>query len=200
MIAVVDYYAGNIRSIENAFRRLGTTVKLTAKPSDLKTADAIILPGVGNFGDAMKQLEKYREALAQEVNSGKPFLGLCLGAQVILEKSAEAPGVKGLGLLKGECKKFSGNLKIPHMGWNSITPIKKTPLLAGIPKDAYFYFVHSYYPVPKDKDAIAATTDYGVTFPSVLVKDNIMATQFHPEKSGENGLQLLENFVSLCRR
>jgi len=197
MIALVDYYAGNVRSIENAFKKLGTTLTLTKKPADLEKADAIILPGVGNFGDAMKELEKYREILKKQVSEGKPFLGLCLGIQVILEKSMEAKGVKGLGLLKGECKRFSSRLKVPHMGWNSVDYKRKNPLFKGIKSGSYFYFVHSFYPVPKDSAAVAATSDYGIRFPSVLVKDNIMATQFHPEKSGENGLKLLENFLDL---
>ncbi|MFH1126182.1 MAG: imidazole glycerol phosphate synthase subunit HisH [Candidatus Altiarchaeota archaeon] len=197
MIALIDYYAGNVRSIENAFNKLGTTVTLTKKPSDLEKADAIILPGVGNFGDAMKQLETYRKTLKEEVASGKPFLGLCLGIQIILEKSMEASGVKGLGLIKGECRKFPGKLKVPHMGWNSVKYARENALFKGIPQESYFYFVHSYYPVPEDKDVIAATTEYGVTFPSVIIKDNIMATQFHPEKSGLMGLKLLENFAKL---
>lgn len=197
MIALIDYYAGNVRSIENAFKKLGTTVTLTRKPKDLEKADAIILPGVGNFGDAMKELGRYRDILSKEVAGGKPFLGLCLGIQVILEKSMEAPGVRGLGLIKGECKKFSGKFKIPHMGWNSVNYAKESPLFKGIEPESYFYFVHSYYPVPEDRKVIAATTEYGVNFPSVLIKDNIMATQFHPEKSGVSGLKLLKNFIKL---
>lgn len=197
MIALVDYYAGNVRSIENAFRRLGTEVTLARKPGVLEKADAIVLPGVGNFGDAMQHLRKYGKALKTGVDGGKPFLGLCLGIQAILEKSEEAPGVRGLGLLKGGCRRFKGNLKVPHMGWNTVGIVKKNPLFRGIKNNSCFYFVHSYYPAPADVGVIAASTEYGVTFPSVIIKDNIMATQFHPEKSGDAGLKLLKNFVDL---
>jgi len=196
MIALIDYGAGNVRSIENAFKKLGVEVKLTQKPSGLKKADAIILPGVGNFGDAMKGIGRYRKAIEAEVSAGKPFLGLCLGIQAVFDGSEEAPGVKGLGLLRGECRKFTAGLKVPHMGWNTIEAVKDTPLLRGLDKK-FFYFVHSYYPVPEDNSVVAASTEYGIKFPSVVVKDNVMATQFHPEKSGVNGLRLLENFISL---
>ncbi|MDD5111619.1 MAG: imidazole glycerol phosphate synthase subunit HisH, partial [Candidatus Altiarchaeota archaeon] len=128
---------------------------------------------------------------------GKPFLGLCLGAQVIFERSMEAPNVLGLGLLSGGCCRFTGGVKVPHMGWNTVDFKSKSPLFKGIKDGSHFYFVHSYYPAPSDAGTIAATTDYGVTFPSIIIRENIMATQFHPEKSGEAGLRLLENFVKL---
>jgi glutamine amidotransferase len=197
MIALVDYYAGNVRSIENAFRSLGAEVKLARKPGDLEKADAIILPGVGNFGDAMRHLRKYEPTIRREVEAGKPFLGLCLGIQVILEKSEESPRATGLGLLEGGCRRFKGRMKVPHMGWNTVDIIRKSPLFKGIKTGSYFYFVHSYYPLPVDREATAASTEYGVAFPSAIVKDNVMATQFHPEKSGDAGLRLLKNFVDL---
>lgn len=200
MIALIDYYAGNIRSIENAFKKLGTTITLTRKPEDLRNADAIILPGVGNFGDAMRELGGYKSILWDEVSSGKPFLGLCLGIQVILKDSEESPGVAGLGLVEGGCRRFPDALKVPHMGWNNIRPLKKIPLLEGVRPEDLFYFVHSYYPQPEDKTVVAGVTQYGVEFPSVIAKDNLMATQFHPEKSGEPGLRVLKNFLKFVRK
>ena len=195
MIALIDYGAGNLRSISNACIKLGEKVELVTEPAKLEKAEKIILPGVGNFGPAMKSLEGFREVLLEKIEKGVPFLGLCLGIQVILEGSEESPGVKGLGIIKGTCKRFPSSVKIPHMGWNSIKP-RESKLLDGIGKEDYFYFVHSYYPVPEN-DVVAATTDYGVEFPSVIEKGNVFATQFHPEKSGEPGLRVLKNFLEI---
>ncbi len=195
-IALIDYGAGNLRSISNACIKLGEKPVLVTKAEQLKRAERIILPGVGNFGSAMQSLEGFREVLMEVIDDGVPFLGLCLGIQVILESSEESPGVKGLGIIKGMCKRFPSSVKIPHMGWNSIK-IRKGRLLEGIQADDYFYFVHSYYSVPENKDMVVATTDYGIEFPSVIEKDNIFATQFHPEKSGDAGLRVMKNFLGV---
>lgn len=197
-IAILDYGAGNLRSIENACKHLGIDAEIISNPDKLKSADKIILPGVGNFGDAMKKLEKFREIIIELVDNEIPFLGLCLGIQVIFERSEESPRSKGLSIFKGYCKRFPSNLKVPQIGWNSIEIVnKKVPILKGISSGDYFYFVHSYYPVPKDKEIIATTTQYGVKFPSVIANDNVFAIQFHPEKSGRAGLKILENFLEL---
>ena len=195
-IALIDYGAGNLRSISNACIKLGEKPVLVTKAEQLKRAERIILPGVGNFGSAMQSLEGFREVLMEVIDDGVPFLGLCLGIQVILESSEESPGVNGLGIIKGMCKRFPSSVKIPHMGWNSIK-IRKGRLLEGIQADDYFYFVHSYYSVPENKDMVVATTDYGIEFPSVIEKDNIFATQFHPEKSGDAGLRVMKNFLGV---
>ncbi len=199
MIGIIDYGAGNLRSIANGFRKIGVEASVVDEPSMLEAADAIVLPGVGAFGDAMARLEAYRGALAEAVESGKPFLGLCLGEQVVFDASQESPGVSGLGLFRGECRRFAGSLKVPHMGWNTIRRVRDTPLLEGIGDGEHFYFVHSYYVVPKDDGLAAAVTEYGVAFPSVISSGNVHATQFHPEKSGDAGLKLLSNFAKIAR-
>jgi len=198
MIAVIDYGAGNIRSIQNALKKLGASAVTVTSPDGLKDASHIILPGVGSFGAAMEKLEPFQEPLRGAVDAGTPFLGLCLGIQVIFEESEESPGAAGLGLLPGTCRRFPQGMKVPHMGWNTIEKKKETQLLAGIPSGTYFYFVHSYYPVPESPSPIACETDYsGVRFPSVISQENVHATQFHPERSGEQGLKLLGNFLKL---
>jgi glutamine amidotransferase len=197
MIAVIDYGASNLKSVLNAFSSIGVKVKIARKPGEIEKADALILPGVGNFGDAMKSLAGSRKIILKKISEGTPFLGLCLGIQLIMQESEEARGVKGLGVVEGECKKFSGKIKVPHMGWNSVEVKKKNPLFEGLEDNEFFYFVHSYYPNPRDKKTIAGVTEYGIKFPSVIVKDNIYATQFHPEKSGEAGLKILDNFAKL---
>jgi imidazole glycerol-phosphate synthase subunit HisH len=200
VIAIIDYGAGNIRSIGNGLKKAGAKAEIVSDPRMLETADAIVLPGVGSFGDAMDKLARFKPAIVEAVESGKPFLGLCLGEQVIFESSEESPGTEGLGLFKGGCRRFKGQLKVPHMGWNTITLAKDTPLLAGIEGGEYFYFVHSYYVVPNDKGVIAAETDYGVRFPSVVSSGSVYACQFHPEKSGDRGLEILRNFIGLTRK
>jgi len=200
MIYIIDYGAGNLRSILNGLRKVGAEAKIADEPRMLKEADAIILPGVGAFGDAMQKLSGYKTAIVDAVESGKPFLGLCLGEQVIFDSSEESPSVAGLGLFEGECKRFRGRLKVPHMGWNTLEITKDTPLLSGIKDGEFYYFVHSYYVVPKDKSVIAAKTEYGIRFPSVVSRGNIHATQFHPEKSGERGLAILKNFVGMSKK
>jgi len=196
-VALIDYGAGNLRSIENAVKKVGGKVSVTRKPEELSDASAIILPGVGSFGSAMERLKGFKKPLTKAVEEGVPFLGLCLGIQVILDESEESPDVSGLGLIQGTCTRFTGELKVPHMGWNSIQINKKIPLLAGLGDDSFFYFVHSYYPKPTKEEVVAASTEYGVDFPSIIASDNLYATQFHPEKSGPQGLTILENFINL---
>ena len=197
-ICLIDYGAGNLRSIENALAKLGGKAETVTNPGNLAGASAIILPGVGNFGAAMEKLESFRTPIKRAVNAGTPFLGVCLGIQVIFDESDESPGVAGLGLIPGTCKRFPENMKVPHIGWNTININKETPLLNEINTGSFYYFVHSYYSVPTDEEVIAGETDYGnITFPSIIIQDNIHATQFHPERSGEKGLKLLANFLEL---
>ncbi len=200
MIAIIDYGAGNLASIANGFRKIGADTRITDDPSTLKDADAIVLPGVGAFGDAMGKLGGFGQTINDEVSSGKPFLGVCLGIQLLMQTSDESPGIEGLGLFKGTCKRFKTELKVPHMGWNTITKTKDTYLLEGIDDGEFFYFVHSYYVVPNDKGIIAAETQYDITFPSILSHKNVHATQFHPEKSSEKGLRILENFAKQTKQ
>jgi len=212
MIAVIDYGMGNLRSVEKALQVAGARTKVTSDPKDLKKAEKIVFPGVGSFGDAMRELKKLGliAPLKDAIAEGKPFLGLCLGLQLLFEKSEEAPGVKGLCVLKGEVKRFkftnderrttNDALKVPHMGWNTIgckVQGARRKVLKGIPNDAYMYFVHSYYAKPADKKVILTTTDYGMKFASGICKDNVYALQFHPEKSQALGLKILKNFVAL---
>lgn len=205
MIVVIDYGMGNLRSVQKALEIVGGKAKVTSDAKDIRKASKIVFPGVGAFGEAMVELRRRRliEPLKDAIAGGKIFLGLCLGLQLLFERSAEAPGVKGLSVLNGEVKrfKFTNNaLKVPHMGWNGIK-IKdqraKGKILEGISSGAYMYFVHSYYAVPKDKDIVITTTDYGIDFVSGIRKDNIYAFQFHPEKSQALGLKVLKNFVRL---
>ena len=201
MIAVIDYGMGNLGSVEKAIRRLGAEVKVTDKSSDLKKADKIVFPGVGAFKDAMGALNtlKLLEPLKDAIASKKPYLGICLGLELLFEESEEGGSNKGLGILKGGVVRFRDpHLKVPHIGWNQIKTQKPScPLFQGIDDNSFFYFVHSYYVIPKEKDIIAATTDYGGSFTSMVWKGNIYAVQFHPEKSQENGIRFLENFIRL---
>ena len=208
MIAVIDYGMGNLRSVEKALKIVGAKTKVTSDPKDLKRCDKLVFPGVGSFGAAMKELKRLKlaEPIKDAIAEGKPFLGLCLGLQLLFEKSEESPGVKGLCILKGESKRFkfnkfsSENLKIPHMGWNCVkknprSAIRNLKLLNGVPDNSYMYFVHSYYVKPKDKNITLTTTDYGIDFVSGIAKENIYGLQFHPEKSQALGLKILNNFV-----
>jgi imidazole glycerol-phosphate synthase subunit HisH len=206
-IAVIDYGMGNLRSVQKALEVVGASAKVTSNPREISKCGKIVFPGVGAFGEAMKELKrsKLSDAIKEAIDDGKPFLGLCLGQQLLFEKSEEAPGVKGLCILAGESKrfKFKGQeLKVPHMGWNNIKvskrqSVKASKIFKGVADDAYMYFVHSYYAVPKDKSVILTTTDYGFDFVSGICKDNVYAFQFHPEKSQEVGLKILKNFVKL---
>jgi imidazole glycerol-phosphate synthase subunit HisH len=202
MIAIIDYGMGNIHSVQKALESMGANTLVTNKPEDIKNCDKAVLPGVGAFDDAMQELKKQDlvTALADFVKNGRVLLGICLGMQLLFETSEEAKTSKGLNLLKGAVKKFENkdNLKVPHMGWNQLKIRNNScPLLKELPDNSYVYFCHSYYPQPKDTGIIAATTDYGIDFTSILWKDNVYGAQFHPEKSQETGLRILKNFVSL---
>lgn len=203
MIYILDYRMGNLRSVQKAFEKLGSKTKITSDPNDLKIAKKLVFPGVGAFGDAMMELKKLGliEPLKDYIRKGNPFLGLCLGMQLLFPESEEARGIKGLGIIEGKVRKFKISkkiLKIPHMGWNSLDFIKsKSPLLKGIKKGSYVYFVHSYYIEPKNKSIISSKTNYGIDFPSSISAGNIFAMQFHPEKSQAIGLKMLQNFINL---
>ena len=201
MIAIIDYDAGNIKSVEKALQRLGQKVMITRDPEEILSADKVILPGVGSFGDAMGNLRKYHldQVIYQVVERSIPFLGICLGLQLLFEKSDETKGVAGLGILKGEiCRIPDGeNLKIPHMGWNSLHLQNNGRLFRGIKEDAYVYFVHSYYLKAEDEEIVKATTEYGTHIHASVEQGNVFACQFHPEKSSDVGLEILKNFVEL---
>ncbi len=201
MIAIIDYDAGNIRSVEKALKFLGHDTCLTRDRDVLLRADQVILPGVGNFGDAMQKLEQYQliGTIKEIVSEKIPFLGICLGLQLMFERSEEAPGVPGLGLLQGEIKRIppAEGLKIPHMGWNSLTLQNGGRLFKDIPQETYVYFVHSYYLKAADPQIVKATTEYSVTIDASVEQDNIFACQFHPEKSSRYGLKMLENFAAI---
>ena len=201
MIAIIDYDAGNIRSVEKALLALGQNVIVTADRDEILHADKVILPGVGAFGDAMEKLKQsgLDEVIREVTEKGTPFLGICLGLQLLFEHSDEAPGVEGLGILKGEILRIPDKegYKIPHMGWNSLHLENDGRLFKGIAENSYVYFVHSYYLKAENPSDVAATADYIVDFHAAVEHENIFATQFHPEKSGEIGLQILRNFVTM---
>lgn len=201
MIAIIDYDAGNIKSVEKALNFLGEEAVITRNHEEILNSDKVILPGVGAFGDAMEKLHQYKlvDTIQEVVEKGIPFLGICLGLQLMFESSDEAPGVKGLGLLPGKIIRIpkQDDLKIPHMGWNNIKIKEGAKLFQGIDLDPYVYFVHSYYLKADDEDIVAATTEYGVTIHASVEKDNVFACQFHPEKSSTVGLQILKNFIAL---
>jgi glutamine amidotransferase len=201
MIVVIDYGMGNLHSVRKALEVAGARAKSSCDPCDIKKAEKIVFPGVGSFGEAMAELKRRKliMPIKDSIAQGKPFLGLCLGLQLLFEKSEEAPGVKGLGVLKGEVKRFRLKaLKVPHMGWNRIMQSRRNEkLFKAVPDNSYMYFVHSYYAVPKDKKDILTTTDYGIDFVSAVCRDNVYALQFHPEKSQDPGLKMLRNFVKL---
>lgn len=202
MISIIDYGAGNLQSVEKALRHIGCDCQVTADPGRLLESDAAVLPGVGSFGDAMDQLRSrgLEEPIHRFVESGKPFLGICLGLQILFEESQESPGVKGLGLLKGKILRLpkESGLKIPHIGWNSLEVKNREGLFAGLPEEPYVYFVHSYY-LRAEEDVVAATAEYGATIHAAVRKGNLMACQFHPEKSGKTGLAILENFAAMVK-
>jgi len=200
MIALIDYGAGNLRSVFKAVESIGGDVKLVETAEDIAAADAVILPGVGNFGDGMNKVRErnLEQPILDAISSGKPFLGICLGMQLLLEESEEAPGVKGLGVFKGKVTHFpEGVEKVPHMGWNDITIKNQHPCFEGIKDEDYFYFVHSYYAAPEDPSVTLASCDYIHEFAAVIGKDNVFATQYHPEKSQDKGLKILKNFVEM---
>lgn len=201
MVAIIDYDAGNIKSVEKALAFLGEEAVITRDHDTILSCDHVILPGVGAFGDAMEKLHQYHliDTIHQVVEKKIPFLGICLGLQLMFEKSDEAPGVKGLGILEGEIVKIpkQEDLKIPHMGWNNLSIRPGAKLFQGIEENPYVYFVHSYYLKAKNEDIVAATTEYSTTIHASVEKDHVFACQFHPEKSSSVGLQILKNFVSL---
>lgn len=202
MIAIIDYGVGNLRSVEKAFEFIGSKAEITSDRDLILNADAVVLPGVGAFADAMGRLGKAGmvEVVKQVVRQNKPFLGICLGMQLLFDYSEEGgENVAGLGLLKGAIKLLPQdmNLKVPHMGWNSIITDTQCPLFKNLPKKPYVYFVHSYYLTAEKKEDVIATTGYGIEFDVAVGSGNIYATQFHPEKSGDVGLQILKNWVSL---
>ncbi|ACL19547.1 imidazole glycerol phosphate synthase, glutamine amidotransferase subunit [Desulfitobacterium hafniense DCB-2] len=196
MIGIIDYGRGNLRSVEKALWKLGYPAKVLESPAELMAVKGIILPGVGAFADAMAALEEkgWIQPLIHYAHSGKPFLGICLGMQVLFEVGEEHGEHKGLGLLPGRVVRFPAGRKIPHMGWNTLHQEKPCRLLEGIPDEAYFYFVHSYYVASEEQEILAGMSDYGVPFPALVGRDNVWGAQFHPEKSSPWGLKLLENF------
>lgn len=201
MIAIIDYDAGNIKSVEKAMNYLGQEAVITRDRDVILASDKVILPGVGAFGDAMQKIKEYHltNVIYDVVEQKKPFLGICLGLQLLFETSEESKGVAGLGILKGDIVRIPAKqgLKIPHMGWNTIQVKEDATLFRGISKDAYVYFVHSYYLKAKEIEDVAATTFYSTEIHAAVEHDQVFACQFHPEKSGTVGLKILENFVSL---
>ena len=198
MIAIIDYGVGNLFSVEKAFAAIGEEVKVTGEAEDLKAADKLVLPGVGAFGDCMKNLEATGliPIILEQIANKKPLLGICVGLQILFEGSEESPNAKGLGVFKGMVKRINApQLKIPHMGWNAV--LTNSRLFKDLNDKPYFYFVHSYHAVPEDRNLITATTEYGETLTAAVAKNNIYATQFHPEKSGDVGLQVLKNFIDI---
>lgn len=201
MITIIDYGSGNLKSIKNGFSKIGANATVSSSVREINDAEALVLPGVGAFGNAMQNISEYENSIKAHINKGKPFLGVCLGLQVLFSYSEESEGVNGLGIFDGEVVQFPDSikqdgLKIPQMGWNQLEISTECPILKGVGSD-FMYFVHSYYVKPEDKKIITATVNYGIDVPAVIWKDNIFATQFHPEKSGEKGLQILKNFVEL---
>ena len=201
MIAIIDYDAGNIKSVEKAFQYIGEDTVVSRDKDVILSADKVVLPGVGSFGDAMAHLREYNlvKVIKDVVAEKKPFLGICLGLQLLYESSEETPGVEGLGILKGKILKIpeQEGLKIPHMGWNSLHLQNDGRLFRGIEQNPYVYFVHSYYLKAEEEETVKATTEYSVKIHASVEKDNVFACQFHPEKSGDLGLQILKNFAEL---
>ncbi len=199
MIAVVDYGAGNLRSVTNALTKLGYQPEITSRPSDLLNARAVILPGVGAAGDTMQSLRRLGmvDPLRQFIADGRPFFGVCIGLQVLFDGTEEGGWHECLGVIPGRVRKLPAGLKIPHMGWNQVKQRFSHPIFDGIPDESNFYFVHSYYGDPVDKSLVAGETEYGIPICSVIARGNLVATQFHPEKSGESGLKMYDNFLNL---
>ncbi|MBI3864325.1 MAG: imidazole glycerol phosphate synthase subunit HisH [Planctomycetia bacterium] len=201
MIQIVDYGMGNLRSVQKAFEKLSVPAAICTNPADIESCEKLVLPGVGAFRDAIAELRRqgFVEPIKAHLAADKPFLGICLGLQLLFDVSYEDGTWEGLGALPGKVVRFpeSPDLKVPHMGWNRVAAADGCPIFAGIPPESFFYFVHSYYVVPEDPAVVAGRTEYGETFASVVQRGNLFATQFHPEKSQKFGLQLLTNFASL---
>ena len=200
-IGIIDYGAGNTANVKNAFSKLEIDATVSDSRALWENADAIVLPGVGSFGSAMEKLGDSKESIIAIIKSGKPFLGICLGMQLLLDSSQESQEVKGFGIIKGKVNRFNSTLPVPQTGWNYVKPVSSlySILFDGL-GDFYAYFNHSYYCKPNEKNWISATANYGIEFPCALAKSNIYATQFHPEKSGKVGLQILQNFIHLVRK
>lgn len=199
MIAIIDYGAGNLRSVKKAFDYLKVSSEIISAPDQLSSAEKMVLPGVGAFGAAVQKLHDsgFYDAIRDWVQSNKPFLGICLGMQLLLETSQESPGVNGLAIFEGENRRFEVG-KVPQIGWNQVQLRRASRLFHGIPNGSFFYFLHGYYLSAVEQRIIVATTSYGLEYPSVIEWENIVAVQFHPEKSGDGGLRLLKNWIELC--
>lgn len=201
MLAIIDYQMGNLRSVQKGFERVGAAATIINEPEQIRAAAKIVLPGVGAFGDAITELRRRNlvEPIREAIAAGKPFLGICLGLQLLFDVSYEGGEFQGLGIIPGEVRRFElpREYKIPHMGWNRVIHKHRSPLFTNIPDHESFYFVHSYYVVPRDPNVVSTTTDYGGEFCSSICRENLMATQFHPEKSQARGLELLKNFATL---
>jgi imidazole glycerol-phosphate synthase subunit HisH len=201
MLAIIDYQMGNLRSVQKAFEHGGHAAAITSDPSVLAQADKIVLPGVGAFGDAIAELRRRElvEPIREAIAAGKPFLGICLGLQLLFDVGYEDGAHEGLGVLAGEVRRFDvpAEYKVPHMGWNRVHLRRRPPIFAGVEDEAHFYFVHSYYVAPKDDDVVAGVASYPFPFCAMAWRDNLFATQFHPEKSQSAGLRVLKNFAEL---
>jgi glutamine amidotransferase len=202
MIAIIDYGAGNLRSVANAVARLGYPSRITSDPNEVISAQGVILPGVGAAADTMANLKRLGLAhtIGQFIAEGRPFLGVCMGLQILFTSTEEGGRHECLGIIPGQVRRLPAGLKIPHMGWNQVKQMVSHPLFDGIPDKANFYFVHSYYVAPEDRRLVAGETEYGLRLCSVIARENLMATQFHPEKSGDIGLRLYDNFIKLALR
>ena len=200
MIQIIDYGRGNLNNVKKAFLSFGYDANIIENPNEIDNAGGLVLPGVGAFGDSMNCLNNqgFSDKIREYINLGKPFLGICLGLQLLFEESDEFGYKKGLGVIKGHVTRFNIKEKVPHIGWNQVEFKKESLIFNGIPDESYFYFVHSYYAVPEDSSMISATTSYGINFTSAIEYKNIYATQFHPEKSQTLGLQIIKNFGELC--
>jgi glutamine amidotransferase len=200
LISIIDYGVGNLKSIKKAIENFGVNVVITRQESIVKSSDALILPGVGAFHEAIQNLEPLRNTIEDFIKSEKPIFGICLGLQLLFSESWEGGYFKGLNLLKGSIVKLPESLKIPHIGWNSINIVKHNPLIDGVKNSSFVYFAHSYIVSKFDPEIVIAYTNYGIDFPSIISSKHLYATQFHPEKSGKVGLQILKNFVEMVRK
>ncbi len=202
MIAIIDYGAGNLRSVTNAVIKLGYQARLTSSASEVLDAQAVILPGVGAAADTIENLKRLglADPICQFIAEGRPFFGVCIGLQILFTGTEEGGWHECLGVIPGQVRRLPSGLKIPHMGWNQVKQMISHPVFEGIPDEANFYFVHSYYVEPDDKSVVAGETDYGIPICSVIARGNLIATQFHPEKSGEFGLRMYDNFIKLAMK
>ncbi len=199
-VSVVNYGVGNLRSIKRGLEKSGAKVVITHNPKDLNRSDAMVLPGVGAFAEAVKNLAPISDVVKQSAEDGKPLFGICLGLQLLFTRSNEGGSIDGLNLISGDIVKLPDSVKNPQMGWNTVDIVKPHPLLESVQNNSYAYFVHTYIPQSSEQEIIVATTEYGVKFPSVIAKQNLFATQFHPERSGKTGLIILKNFVKIVKR